>query len=404
MSIESDMSKLEEFMMHIDELDKLSKWKNEVNYFEITGMVSKEIKHSNFLAWLFNANANHNLGDKFIRKFIQKVIKTNKESRNISSSIFRISLLDYDTFTVRREWKNIDLFMVSDENKFTITIENKIYSTERESQTFDYRSKIEPLYPDYTNLYIYLTREGEEAQDFECWCNASYYMVIETIDEILKENDNISNEVKLLLNNYVSMLRRDILMDKEIEKICNDIYKKYKGALDLIYEYRPDEIAVISEYIKDFLETNAEKYGLIFDRENSSKSYIRFTTNYMNNLIPKNEDYSYGWKNGYSFMYEIEIINNYKCCCIGSISNTANSKCIELYKLAQANSKRFHITHKNTELPNVWARVFRSNTLLEKEHIQNGLSECKELLNKNLLKLFENEIPAFENFLKDNNL
>ena len=193
-------------------------------------------------------------------------------------------------------------------------------------------------------------------------------------------------------------------MDKEIEKICNDIYKKYKGALDLIYEYRPDEIAVISEYIKDFLETNAEKYGLIFDRENSSKSYIRFTTNYMNDLIPRNEDYSYGWKNGYSFMYEIEIINNYKCCCIGSISNTANSKCIELYKLAQANSKRFHITHKNAELPNVWARVFRSNTLLEKEHIQNGLSECKELLNKNLLKLFENEIPAFEKFLKDNNL
>ena len=404
MSIESDMSQLEDFMMNIDELDKLSKWKNEVNYFEITGMISKEIKHSNFLAWLFNANANHNLGDKFIRKFIQKVIKANKESRNISSSIFRISLLDYDTFTVRREWKNIDLFMVSDENKFTITIENKIYSTERESQTFDYRCKIEPLYPDYTNLYIYLTREGEEAQDFEYWCNASYYMIIETIDEILKENDIISNEVKLLLNNYVSMLRRDILMDKEIEKICNDIYKKYKGALDLIYEYRPDEIAVISEYIKDFLETNAEKYGLIFDRENSSKSYIRFTTNYMNNLIPRNEDYSYGWKNGYSFMYEIEIINNYKCCCIGSISNTANSKCIELYKLAQANSKRFHITHKNAELPNVWARVFRSNTLLEKEHIQNGLSECKELLNKNLLKLFENEIPAFEKFLKDNNL
>jgi len=404
MSIGNDMAKLEEFMMNIDELDKLSKWKNEVNYFEITGMVSKEIKHSNFLAWLFNANANHNLGDRFIRKFIQKVIKANKESRDVSSSIVKISLLDYDTFTVRREWKNIDLFMVSDENKFTITIENKIYSTERQSQTFDYRGKIEPLYPDYTNLYIYLTREGEEAQDSEHWCNASYYMVIEAIDEILKENDSISNEVKLLLNNYVSMLRRDVLMDKEIEKICSDIYKKYKGALDLIYEYRPDETAVISEYIKDFIESNAEKYNLIFDRENSSKSYIRFTTKYMNTLIPKDEDYSYGWKNGYGFMYEIEIISNYKCCCMGSISNTANKKCIELYKFTQENYKKCHITHKNSELPNIWARVYRSNTLLEKEQIQSGLSECEELLNKHLIRLFEEEIPSFEKLLKDNNM
>ena len=144
MSDENQIKELENFMMNIDELDKLSKYQNEVNFFEITGMVSKEIKHSNFLAWLFNANANHGIGDKFIRKFMQKVMKENQGSKAINSDILHLSLLDYDTFMIKREWKNIDIFMVSDEEKYTITIENKIYASERQNQTLDYRSKVEP--------------------------------------------------------------------------------------------------------------------------------------------------------------------------------------------------------------------------------------------------------------------
>jgi hypothetical protein len=393
---------LENFMMNIEELDKLSKYQNEVNFFEITGMVSKEIKHSNFLAWLFNSNANHGLGDKFIRKFMQKVIKANQGVKTINSDILHLSLLDYDTFIIKREWKNIDIFMVSDEEKFTITIENKIYSSERQHQTLDYRNKIEPIYKDYTNIYIYLTVEGTEAQDNDYWCNADYYMVKETIEEILNENINLQEDVKLLLKNYISMLGRDILMDKDIEKVCNEIYKKYKGALDLIYQYRPDEVAVISDFIVDYIEKNKDKYNIIFNKDYSSKSYIRFTTKFMKSIIPHNSDYSYGWKNGYGFMYEIEIPSNYKSQCVATISNTTDLKCIELYKLTQSNHKKFNIAHKNSDLPNLWARVFKSNIILDKEQIQNGLEECQEILVKHLNRLFEEEIPSFEKFIQNN--
>ncbi len=402
MTNKNDLEELEKFMMNIDELDKLSKYQNEVNFFEITGMVAKEIKHSNFLAWLFNANANHGIGDKFIRKFMQKVIKANQGIKTINSDIIRLSLLDFDTFIIKREWKNIDIFMVSDEEKFTITIENKIYSSERTNQTSDYRNKVEPIYKDYTNLYIYLTIEGVEAQDSEYWCNADYEMVKDTIEEVLKENINLSDDVKLLLKNYVSMLRRDILMDKDIAKICNEIYKKYGKALDLIYQYRPDEIAAISDFVMDYLEKNAEKYGILFDREYSSKSYIRFTTKYMDSLIPRNDDYNYGWKNGYGFMYEFEILSNYKMQCVATISNPSDAKCIELYKLTQANYKKLNITHRNAKMPNQWARVFRSNVILDKEQIQNGLEECKDLLVKHLNKLFNEEIPTFEKYIQEN--
>ena len=399
MTKRNDIEKLEQFMLDIDELDKLTKYNNEVNFFEITGMDNREIKHSNFLKWLLDANANHNIGDKFVRKFMQKVIKANKNNRIINSDIIEISLLNYYDFLIRREWNNLDIFMVSDKCKFTITIENKIYSSESENQTKKYRNKIEDYYKDYTNLFIFLTREGEEAQDSEYWCNATYYMVKEVLEEILQEYKDLSSDVELLIKNYISILRRKILMDKDIKKICEEIYKKHKDALELIYQYRPNEAAAISNHIQDFIERHAEKYNIIFDKENSSNTYIRFTTRNMNELIPKSNDLSFGWNNGYSFLYEIEVYGNYKSSCVGTISNPSNTTCIKLYKITQANPKKFKISHKNAELPNIWARVFRSETLLEKDQIQNGLQDCEELLEGNLKRLFTEEIPNFEKFI-----
>lgn len=400
MEKDKSIEKLEQFMLDIDELDKLTKYNNEVNFFKITGIENKEIKHSNFLKWLLNANANHNIGDKFVRKFMQKVIKANKNNRIINSDIIKISLLDYYDFLIRREWNNLDIFMVSDNCQFTITIENKIYSSESKNQTINYRNKILEYYKDYTNLFIFLTPEGKEAQDSEYWCSATYYMIKECIEEILTENEELLPDAKLLLKNYVSMLGREILMDNEIKKICNEIYKKHRDALELIFQYRPNEAASISNYIQDFIEQNADTYGIIFDRDNCSNTYIRFTTRYMNELIPKSNDHSFGWNNGYSFLYEIEVYGNYKSSCVGTISNTSNATCIKLYKITQANSKKFNISHKNAELPNIWARVFRSEILLEKDQIQNGLQDCEEILKKNLIRLFTEEIPNFEKLIK----
>jgi hypothetical protein len=60
---------IEEFLRDIDILDGLKKWNKEINFFEITGIVKAEIRHSNFLAWLLDSNETHGLGDAFIRRF-----------------------------------------------------------------------------------------------------------------------------------------------------------------------------------------------------------------------------------------------------------------------------------------------------------------------------------------------
>lgn len=389
---------LEDFAEKLNSFKEFSKYENEVNFFEVTGMDSREIKHSNFLAWLLDSNANHNLKDMFVKKFIQKVIEANIGKARLNICEEEIESLNFDTFAVKREWEHIDIFLCSDELKYTISIENKIFASERENQTFDYREKVEPLYKGYKNIYIFLTREGDEAQDNEFWCSANYYMIAQTLKEILKEY-SLSQEVEILIKNYLSMLlRRRIIVDKEIEKLCKKIYREHKKELDLIYEYRPDEVAVFGNYILNFIKENQNKYNLVFDKKYSTKNYIRFTTQFMNTLLPQTKDFSYGWKNGFSFLYEIDTKEQ---CCFGTIANISNEVCICLFKTTQSKGSPYTVPKKNKELPVLWEKIFKSQQLLKNhDEIELDLIEYQAELDEALKHLFEKEIPEYEAFVK----
>lgn len=100
-------------------------------------------------------------------------------------------------------------------------------------------------------------------------------------------------------------------------------------------------------------------------------------------------------------MYEIKIPSNYKAQCVATISNITDPTCIELYRLTQKSYKEWNILRKNDELPNLWAKVFKSD-LLDREQIQNGLEECRDILEHRLNKLFKEEIPKFEEYIQNN--
>ena len=61
------------------------------------------------------------------------------------------------------------------------------------------------------------------------------------------------------------------MSDSEIIKLCKDIYRKHKTALDLIYEHRPDQQAEIYDFLLGLINSNPD---LVLDH--STKSYIRF--------------------------------------------------------------------------------------------------------------------------------
>ena len=137
--------------------DALLPWTGKFNLFDVLKISRTEIRHSNVLSWLFSANENHGLGDAFIKGILQRLVENDTEGRY---DVFGVLLMDFYSFTVYREWKNIDILLVSDDEKTMIAIENKVGSGEHSDQLNRYRTILENTYPDYQRILAFLTPDG----------------------------------------------------------------------------------------------------------------------------------------------------------------------------------------------------------------------------------------------------
>lgn len=92
--------------------------------------------------------------------------------------------------------------------------------------------------------------------------------------------------------------------DSEISELCRRIYLKHQRALDLIYEYRPDRQAELSDLLTELVRANPT-----LAPDYSSKSYVRF--------LPKDWDLSAplregkGWtRSGRILLFEFHYRGN----------------------------------------------------------------------------------------------
>jgi len=293
---------LKDFLLDINCLDKLEKWENHFNLFDVLKICRTEIRHSNVLAWLLNPNENHNFGDAFIKKLFQEFIKNQP---NMNNDIMRLLLVDFYSFSVYREWKNIDILLISDEEKIIVAIENKVRSHEHDNQLNRYKSILTKEFPKYKRILIYLTPDGEEPSDDE-WNILTYKNIVEIIEMIVR-NVVLPSGIKLMIDNYIEVIRRDVMEDKELIEVCNKIYLKHKRALDLIFEYRIDPTQA-SSIVKDILQKMSDKGEIIYEN-NKGNTYIRFYTKEMNQLLPNLIEGKSGWGNEHCYAYEFKMMN-----------------------------------------------------------------------------------------------
>lgn len=256
---------LENFLLDIDCLNELNIWTEKFNLFDVLKISHAEIRHSNMLAWLFDANENHGIGDRFIKKIIQKIAENDRQKRY---DVFQLLLLDFYSFTVYREWNNIDLLIVSDEEKTAFVIENKVGSNEHSNQLNRYRKICEKAYPEYNKIYLFLTPQGMPPSDTENWSVLTYNEVVETLSEIV-ETTELLPDAALMINNYIDVIRRDIVDDQRLIEVCNKIYNKHKKALDLIYRNRPDKRSMLRDTARNILLNSADSGKIIYDGNKS---------------------------------------------------------------------------------------------------------------------------------------
>ena len=116
---------LQNFLMDINELEKIEAQTSKFNVFETLGIVNMEIRHSNVLGWLFSPNEQHGFSDAFIKRFMQEIVQGYDGTEGTLDPL-KVLLWDYHDLIVRREWQNIDLLAISESNRFVLIIENKV--------------------------------------------------------------------------------------------------------------------------------------------------------------------------------------------------------------------------------------------------------------------------------------
>ena len=298
----TDEQALKQFLLDIECLEELSPWTNKLNIFDVLKITRTEIRHSNMLSWLFDANENHGLGDKFISLFMHALVSNNQIQ---STQIFEYLLSDFYSFSVYREWKNIDLLLVSHKEKIVIAIENKVGSHENDNQLCRYRNQIIQTFSDYQQLFIYLTPDGESPSDNVNWYIFTYCDIADILEQIC-ENSNLNVDTNLLIQNYIAIIRRDIVEDKQLIEICNKIYNKHKQALDLIYDNIIVDESGIDKIISSVLQKLSQEGKVVYEKDWGNA----FGTKRMYEALPSLDAPVSVWKTydiySYWFRYENE--------------------------------------------------------------------------------------------------
>ena len=307
--MDSDQTKerkiLESFVVNNKNLEALESKVARFNIFEAIGMVRQEIKHSNFIGFLLDPSEKHQLKDLFIKKLLINILM---RSQDAPLDILDVSISDFNDSEVKREWKNIDLLIYSQSNNLVCTIENKVDSSEGYKQLENYSGLIYKEFPKCKKIFVYLTKNGDDASEvivnltkngdaFKVqvnWQPLSYTTIADIIETVCNDfRLQVSEDIYLSMCHYVDLIRRHIMSESDIAKLCRKIYKQHRQAIDLIYEHRPDVRSDIEEYVGKIIQdfTLAENGNL--GKDDSTQTYIRFSPKEWDSLSFQKT--CYGW-------------------------------------------------------------------------------------------------------------
>jgi PD-(D/E)XK nuclease superfamily len=258
------------------ELERVEELLDRFNVFEAIGFIGREVMHSRFLAFLLDPKRNHGLGDLFLEGFLRKCTESPDGS---SLSLGDLQGGDLEQTTVRTEVHTgdgrIDILLLNETMKWAMIVENKVWSSERAGQLDKYYGFTKKTYSDWQILGVYLTPFGSlpsREEDRKRYLPLDYGTVCDLLDASLEHpGSDLSPDVRMAMEHYTAMVRRHIVYDPEITRLCRSIYRKHKKALDLIYETSIGSQAVDRTVLTDLVKSNE---GLSFIGEN--KTYLWF--------------------------------------------------------------------------------------------------------------------------------
>jgi PD-(D/E)XK nuclease superfamily len=396
-------SQLKELILDEDFTNLQNLASDEVNLMDILGVAHKELQHSNFLAWLFNPNESHNLGDFAVKEFIKLYFRENEFADlglQTKLSVFDFVHLDFDDLEIRREYKNIDLILLSRKSEFCIVIENKIYSGEGKGQLKKYRELIETEYPEFKQkIYIFLSlfeqNITEEEQDY--YVQLDYTHIVKLIEQVILQK-SLKDKSRFVFEQYLQTLKSMLSQNKEIEEIAQRLYKKYKSAFDLVLQYAKF----------DGLLNENKLLELIRDSDyltpySSNRTYIRFHPKFLFELLPKMKEKNFvpvdfEMNDNFVFHYEFQVRRNFINfrIYVGDGNQTVRKN---LYQLFLRHQDVFSSVLKRKELSRMWHQSFHKD-IVKKSEFEKSLEDenfdLEGLIERRFRELVDKDLPKIE--------
>jgi len=385
---------LEDFIVECQpELEFIKRSLSTFNIFNILRVEHKEIRHSNFLGWLFDPNESHQLGDVFLKDLF-KLIRSTKA---VKAEVF-VSLLLQDlsaTQVYRESIHDIDILIVNDQLGFVICIENKIYSGFAPHQLKKYHDYVENNYESLPNrIYLTLTPfENNSHQNLEKgkeYYNITYQQVIDNFKSKSEIIEAAIPTVKESIKQYIAMTEKSILKNSDEVKLAQKIFKKYRNEIEFIIKHKPN-----------FSGSKAEIENLINDGDLGNFEIIHSESlPHIIKILPTNpqlkqffKDVRYGsWGGEYLFCLELFVQNNHVWLkwCFGDIRNDDNKDELQLKK-----------TELVTEMRNF--DCFKLRDLKVDMHLESSTENFVGICGVTLFNLetYLNQNKEFIEFLKD---
>jgi hypothetical protein len=296
------MEKLAELRNKFSELlddqdfDYISSELQKPNIFQILGVTRTEIRHSNFLSWLLDANANHGLGNQVVMRFLRSVL-SDQRVEEIDES--EVEELDYNTMRVYREWHHIDIML-----EFTdliVCIENKVDSGEHTDQLTRYRKLVKARFPDHKRIaFVYLTPTGAaSAKESKSYVEYSYQQLVNILERVMTiYRPRLMPLIISYLEDYTTTIKREILENDDLNILAAKLYRNHREVLDFLFQYRPDRAAEFAGHFYKMLE---EKKMV---KASPNKGFARFLPPALDEIIPRTGT-DYPLKE--SFLFEIDF-------------------------------------------------------------------------------------------------
>lgn len=214
----------ENYQYLLTEMDKISKlheqeWKKSGKYFNVfsaLGVEKKEIRHSALLATFLNPNDFHGMSDIFLKEFMNRIDFNKFPTRD--ALVFTEEVISNN--------RRLDIDICSNDGKYKVVIENKIYTVDHDKQVSAYLDDLKKQnLIDYK--LVYLTLDGEEPTEEISEEDKKHLTCLSYKEDIINMLDSVASIKNMLPQPVLEVIRQYCLTLKNltnqgVDKIMND--------------------------------------------------------------------------------------------------------------------------------------------------------------------------------------